>query len=142
MRGESLDSAFRERLMLTVTAVNGCRYCSYEHARQALVAGVSAGEIEALASGMFDDCPSAEVPALLYAQHWAETDGKPDPEAPKRLLELYGEEASQAIEIALGVIRMGNLGGNTLDHILFRLSFGRLGVDARSHRSLPASSPD
>jgi hypothetical protein len=27
--------AFRERLMLAVTVVNGCRYCSYFHARQA-----------------------------------------------------------------------------------------------------------
>lgn len=138
MRGESLDSAFRERLMLTVTVVNGCRHCSHEHARQALVAGVSAGEIEALAGGTIDDCPPAELRALLYAQHWAESDGKPDPEARKRLFELYGEEVSQAIDLALGVIRMGNLGGNTIDHILFRLSFGRLGVDARSRHCVSA----
>ena len=39
MRG--LDPAFRERLFLAVTQVNGCRYCSYYHARQALLIGVS-----------------------------------------------------------------------------------------------------
>jgi AhpD family alkylhydroperoxidase len=31
-----ISPAFRERLMLAVTAVNGCRYCSYFHTRQAL----------------------------------------------------------------------------------------------------------
>jgi AhpD family alkylhydroperoxidase len=39
MRGELIDAAFRERLMLAVTAVHGCRCCSYVHAKQALVEG-------------------------------------------------------------------------------------------------------
>ncbi len=141
MRGESIAPAFRERLMLTVTAVNGCRYCSYEHAREALAAGISAEEVEALADGVVDGCPRDELPAMLYAQHWAEADGDPDPEARQRLIELYGDETSQAIELALAVIRMGNLGGNTLDHILYRLTFGRRGIDARSHPAAPARGP-
>jgi AhpD family alkylhydroperoxidase len=37
--------AFRERLMLAVTAVNCCRYCSFVHTRMALAAGM---EIENL----------------------------------------------------------------------------------------------
>lgn len=40
-----LSPAFRERLMLAVTAVNRCRYCSFAHTRMALAAGVSNAEI-------------------------------------------------------------------------------------------------
>jgi len=126
MRG-ALDPAFRERLMLTVTAVNGCRYCSYAHARQALSEGISPQEIEMLGEQAFEGSPSEEIPALFYAQHWAETDGQPDPAARATVVDRYGEETVERIEIVLRMIRVGNLMGNTWDYILHRLSFGRLG---------------
>ncbi len=126
MRG-GLDPAFRERLMLVVTAVNGCRYCSYAHARQALSEGISAEEIEMLGETVFHGSPKEEGPALLYAQHWAETDGDPDPAARASVVERYGEETVKRIEIVLRMIRMGNLLGNTFDWILYRVSFGQLG---------------
>jgi len=37
--------------MLAVTAANGCRYCSYFHARQALKNGVGQEEIDQLLTG-------------------------------------------------------------------------------------------
>jgi AhpD family alkylhydroperoxidase len=128
MRGELLDPAFRERLMLAVTAVNGCRYCSYAHARQALVEGINEEEIEALQDGVIVNCPRNELPALLYAQHWADKQGKTDPAARERIIEKYNEETVKAIDLTLQTIQMGNLLGNTMDYILYRLSFGRLGV--------------
>ncbi|MBN1248115.1 MAG: carboxymuconolactone decarboxylase family protein [Anaerolineae bacterium] len=127
MRGEALPRAFRERLMLAVTEVNQCRYCAYYHARQALVEGLSEDEIEALAAGDFADSPPGERPALLYAQHWAEADGRPDPAAQVRLEQLYDPATARAIELALRVIRIGNLMGNTWDGILYKLSAGRWG---------------
>jgi AhpD family alkylhydroperoxidase len=129
MRGEVINAAFRERLMLAVTQVNGCRYCSYGHARQALAEGISQEEIEALGQGMFAGSPSGEVPALLYAQHWAEAGGEPDQAARQRLVEQYGEEIAAGIELALRMIRMGNLLGNTWDYVLYRVSFGRWGAE-------------
>jgi AhpD family alkylhydroperoxidase len=128
MRGELIDAAFRERLMLAVTAVNGCSYCSYAHARQALVEGIDSDEVKALQDGVVENSPREELPALLYAQHWAETGGNIDPVARGRIIELYNEDTVNAIELALRTIQMGNLSGNTLDYILYRLSFGRLGV--------------
>ena len=128
MRGEIINGAFRERLMLAVTAVNRCRYCSYAHARQALVEGIDEDEINALQDGMLKNCPEDELPGLLYAQHWAEAQGKPEPAVRERLIEEYNEETVKAIELALQTIQMGNLLGNTADYILYRLSFGRLGV--------------
>jgi AhpD family alkylhydroperoxidase len=129
MRGESLDAAFRERLMLAVTAVNGCRYCSFVHARQALVAGLSGSEIEALGQGIAEGSPPDQAPALLYAQHWAEADGRPDPTAREQIVQRYGEQTTEAIELAMRVIRMANLMGNTFDLVLYRISFGRWDVD-------------
>jgi AhpD family alkylhydroperoxidase len=128
MRGEALDSAFRERLMLVVTGVNGCRYCSYVHAREALAEGISQDEIKSLGERMFEGSPPEQVPALLYAQHWAETDGKPDPAVRERVRQRYGRDALERIEAVLRVIRIGNLMGNTMDYVLYRVSFGRWGV--------------
>jgi AhpD family alkylhydroperoxidase len=129
MRGESLDPAFRERLMLAVTAVNGCRYCNYYHAQQALVVGIPPEEADALAAGVMDGCPPEQLPAVLYAQHWAESDGRPDPATRGRIVELHGAQTTEAIELALHTIRIGNMAGNTFDTILYRLSFGRWDVD-------------
>lgn len=124
---QQLTPAFRERLMLAVTAVNGCRYCSYYHSRLALEGGLSQDEINALLAGVCEDCPAEELPAVLYAQHWADTGGQPDPEAQARLLATYGPEAAAAIEVALRMIRMGNYTGNAVDALLYRLSGGRWG---------------
>jgi len=125
MRQDLIQPAFRERLMMAVTAVNGCRYCSYFHAREALLAGISEAEVEALLSGVVDHCPEAEIPAVLYAQHWAESDARPDASARQKLVEVYGSKIASAIELALRMIRMGNLLGNTWDYFLYRLSMGR-----------------
>jgi AhpD family alkylhydroperoxidase len=128
MGGRLIDSAFRERLMLAVTAVNGCRYCSYAHAKNALIEGISAEEVEALQQGELASSPSEELPALLYAQHWAETGGKPAPAARNRIIERYGEETAVAMELALRMIQIGNLMGNTVDYVLYRVSFGHWGA--------------
>jgi AhpD family alkylhydroperoxidase len=126
---ELIPAAFRERLIMAVTEVNGCRYCSYVHARFALIAGVSDDELRQLLMGAVPaDAPQDELLALIYAQHWAESDARPDPDARQRLEESYGSEKAEAIHIVLHTIRMANLLGNLWDSWLFRLSFGRLGL--------------
>ncbi len=127
MHGDSISDAFRERIMLAVTEVNGCRYCQYAHAKMALNAGLSDSEIEDLSQGIFHNCPSEEVPALLYAQHWAEYDAEPDPQTRQQVIDVYGESKVQGMELVMRMIRMGNLMGNTWDWLLYRLSFGRWG---------------
>jgi len=126
---ELIPPSFRERLMMAVTEVNGCRYCSYYHSRRALTSGVPEAELrEMLAGSIPQDTPAAELPALLYARHWAENNAAPDSQAEGRLREVYGEERSQAIKIILRMIRVGNLLGNTADYWLAVLTFGRLGL--------------
>ena len=131
MRGNVIGDAFRERIMLAVTEVNGCRYCQYAHAKMALKSGLTKDEIESMADGVFHHCPPEEVPALLYAQHWAEMNGKPDRQARQKVIDTYGEQAVSGMELAMRMIRMGNLMGNTWDYILFKISFGHWGNKAK-----------
>jgi AhpD family alkylhydroperoxidase len=123
-----ISPPFRERLMLAVTSVNKCRYCSYAHTRRALMEGIPHDEIRELDGGTFRRSPADELPALLYAQHWSENSGVPEPEARAKLIETYGLEKTQAIELSLRLIQMGNLMGNTFDLFLNRISFGRWGL--------------
>jgi len=120
-----LSPAFQERLMLAVTSVEGCRYCSYFHSKLALKGGISQEEIGRLLSGDFQGCPEEEALAVLYAQHWAESNTHPDPEAHQKLQEIYGSEKVEAIHLMLRMIRLGNLLGNTWDYLLYRISFGK-----------------
>lgn len=128
LRAGLLSPALRERLLMVVTQVNQCRYCSFVHSRLALRAGIAPAEVQALLAGALPgDVPAGESTALLYAQHWAESDALPTCEALARLQDVYGHEKAGAINAILHVIRMANLAGNTWDCLLFRLSGGRLG---------------
>jgi AhpD family alkylhydroperoxidase len=121
MRSQRVDHAFVEKVMLAVTAVNGCRYCSYGHARAALASGVSQEEVDLLLSGEVGHVGPEEAPALFFAQHYAESNGHPDPEMVQRLVETYGPEKARDIQAYIRMITMGNLTGNTFDALLSRL---------------------
>ena len=125
MSGKVIPGAFRERLMLAVVSVYGCRYCSWAHTRVALRSGVAQEEIASLLTGIVDNCPEDEAVALLYAQHWADSDTCPDPESCRRLEQTYGAEKAEVINLVLRINRVGNLSGNTWDRFLNRISLGR-----------------
>ena len=132
MRSGAISFGFRERLMMVVTEVNGCRYCSSYHSAQSIQAGVSIDELRVLLEGQIpEDSPAEEIPALAYARHWAETNGRAHFGAVHRLVETYGDEKADMIHAVLRMIRAGNLMGNTWDYFLNRISFGRLGLTAR-----------
>jgi len=61
----AISPAFRERLMLAVTAVYGCRYGSYFHARRGLKSGVDGEEATSLLAGNLEMCPSEEASTPL-----------------------------------------------------------------------------
>ncbi len=126
---ELISYEFRERLMMTVTEVNGCRYCRDFHLKESLKSGVSEAELAELLEGRIPkDTPPAEYQALAYAQHWAENNAQPDPEIWKKLVENYGQEKADAIQLVLWMIRMGNLSGNLADYFIYNLSFGKHGL--------------
>jgi AhpD family alkylhydroperoxidase len=120
-RSRRVSRAFAEKIMMVVTQVNGCRYCSYFHTRMALSAGVSDPEIGSLLALEIGSFPTEEAVAFAFAQHYAETRGRPDPEAERRLREQYGPEIARDILSYIRMITVGNLAGNTVDAFLSRL---------------------
>ena len=118
---ERLNSAFAERIMLAVTQVNQCRYCEYGHSIAALRAGLTKQELQAIKSGDFNTVPSDELPALVFAQHYAARRGAPEEEAIRALFEAYEEPKSRRILLTIRMITIGNMLGNTFDALLERL---------------------
>ena len=116
-----VSQEFSERIMLAVTEVNGCRYCSYFHTQVALKAGMEAEEINATLAGDFGNSPAEELPALLFAQHYAEQAGQPEPELVTRLMDTYGQARARAIIANIRAIMIGNASGNAFDALRLRL---------------------
>ncbi len=129
--GSSLPPCFRERLYLAVIAVNSCRYCTYFHTKTALHSGLSQDDINLLLGGIMVNVPADEAKALLYAQHWADNKGQPDAQTRVDLINAYGIKQSMAIEMALLLIQIGSLCGNSFDYFLFRISCGHWGLPKR-----------
>lgn len=129
MRGGKLGRAFGERVMLVVSQVNGCRSCSFAHTRFALREGVPADEVRRLAAGDLQGQPEETLVALLFAQHYAETGGNPEPAAQKRLEAAYGEDGACEVRTFLRLAMMTSLFSNTLEAIWSRL-LGRPATDS------------
>jgi AhpD family alkylhydroperoxidase len=118
-----ISHAFSEKIMLAVTQVNGCRYCSYAHTHMALQAGVSEVELRDLLMGEFSHIPAQELIAVLFAQLYAEQADRYDATAWQRLQDTYGVEVASDILTHIRVITFANLYGNTFDALLERLRF-------------------
>ena len=116
-----ISKAFSESVSLAVTQVNGCKLCSYTHAKNALKAGMTEEEVDFLMSGGFEKAPKEQLEALLFAQHYAETKGNPDPATSKKLLDTYGKERVNDIMSHILIIMLTNLHGNTIEALKLRL---------------------
>lgn len=120
MQVSGLSKDFIERIMLAVTSVNNCRYCSYFHTKVALESGCSDEEIREILDGDLSCADQEELPALAFAQHFAESHEQPSRKALKKLIKVYGVEKSQQIITACRMITLGNLFGNTIDAYMHR----------------------
>lgn len=110
-RSNLLSEHFIERIMLAVTEVNGCLYCSYAHTKMALEAGMSNEEIQNLLAGVNDDVPADEMSAILFSEHYAETRGQPTEKSWERMIEMYGQPEAKGILGAIRIMMFGNAAG-------------------------------
>lgn len=125
-----ISADFRERLLLTVTAVNNCRYCEMLHSQLAQANGVSKQECMLISKGVIpEQTPEFQKPALCYANSWALQGGDFNTSAQDDICAHYDNTTIVAIEFAIRSIWIGNLSGNTWDYWLYRLSFRRWGND-------------
>ncbi|HSH27134.1 MAG TPA: carboxymuconolactone decarboxylase family protein [Wenzhouxiangella sp.] len=122
VRNQEIGRVLMGKIMMVVTAVNGCTYCTWFHAKQAVTSGMSDDEIRKTFDLQFEASASEhELPALLFAQHYAETNREPDPMMEERLDTFYGDKTADDIMLLIRMIFFGNLLGNTFDAFPSRL---------------------
>jgi len=116
-----ISKQFVERIMMAVTEVNGCRYCSYFHTQAALKEGINKEEVDQLLTGCLEAAPEKEIPALYFAQHYAESEAKPQADAIRCLEDTYGLTQSRQIREYIRMIMIGNTLGNAFDALRVRV---------------------
>ncbi|MBN2356491.1 carboxymuconolactone decarboxylase family protein [candidate division KSB1 bacterium] len=122
LRNKKISKTFIEKIMMVTTGVNGCIYCEWFHAKQAVACGISEEEIRNMLNLQFHaDASDFELTALLYAQHYAETNRKPDADMTARFFDFYGEKTAMHLFMFIRMIYFGNLFGNTWDAVISRL---------------------
>lgn len=112
---------FRERIILAVTQVNGCKMCSLLHTKNALEGGMTADEISELLDGEFDGIPEEQGVAVMFAQHYADSAGCPSKQTYESMLEQYGAETTRDIMSFIRLMMVTNIHGNSIDALRHRL---------------------
>jgi AhpD family alkylhydroperoxidase len=107
--------------MLAVTEVNGCEACSYAHTKYALEEGMSPEEISAILSGETENIPKNELVGILFAQHYADKNGKTSKESWQRLVGKYGQESAMIILAIIRMMHAANIYGIAISAIRDRL---------------------
>ena len=102
-----LDARLRERIILAVTEVNGCRYCAWIH-----------GSWQEFLGDAIDERDAADV-LLAYARACADA-GRPLPT--DDLVAVLPADAVRAVRATVAQIEVSNLVGNTVDGMLARLT--------------------
>lgn len=121
LRRKKTDRKFRERLMLAVTEVNGCEACSYAHSLMALKKGFSREEIDSFLSGSAAYVHPEEAQGILFAQHYADSRGRPEREVYQVLNREYGTETSKDIVATVQTMHAGNMIGIPYSALMSRL---------------------
>ncbi|MCD6214247.1 MAG: carboxymuconolactone decarboxylase family protein [Candidatus Desulfofervidus sp.] len=118
---KTIEPAFREKIMLAVSNVLGCRFCSWLHTELILKEGVDKKEITKIVASEIGSFPEHEAVALAFAIHYSESQGRPKKEPWERFLNYYGEDTAKTILSYIKAIYWGNLIGNTVEAFLYRL---------------------
>ncbi len=118
--GTQCDQEFAQRIRLAVTEVNGCELCSYAHTKYALEAGMDRDEVRNLLGGITQGAPDAQLPAIAFGQHYADTRGHPDPSAWQAIVDQYGEQQALCVLVATRTMMWGNAVGIPLSALRAR----------------------
>lgn len=121
------SAALREKVMLAVTSVNDCRYCSYVHTGLALAEGVDVEALDHLLdAATFGEVDGREATAILYAKHFADSGRLPSPEAEAAFARAFSAEERTEIMAYIHGIWFANLAGNSGDAWLARFAGRRV----------------
>ena len=129
----STSAALREKVVLGVTAINDCGYCKWGHTHWAMANGVPLEEVNQILGLQIDALEAknpAEAAAILFAQHYAESLDRLDPDSLENLRTFYSDAQAAEILAYVRAITLGSLTGNTVDAFLDRFR-GRGRADSR-----------
>ena len=115
------DEQYASRIMLAVTEVNGCALCAFAHTKYALDAGMDIDEVRQMLGGVTAGAPDRELPALAFAQHYADTGARPEMGAWDRLVTIYGDREALGVLGATRIMMWGNAVGLPLSLLRSRL---------------------
>lgn len=117
--------ALRCKVMLAVASVHDCRACSWAHTGLALANGVDPDELnqlqQLLGSGKFGAMNEREATAILFAQHYADTQRRPSLEARASLARHFGAYQRAEIMAYIHSVYYTSLTANSADAWLARL---------------------
>lgn len=117
-----VDPALREKIMLSVAQVNGCRYCCYVHTQWAQREGASDEELARVAGLDPESFDRDEWLAISYAQSLAEGDfADAGSEVADEIERRNGAQRRDDVETIARAMTFANLMANTLDAFLSRL---------------------
>jgi len=128
---QDIDPGFREQLMLAVSKLNGCRFCSWGHHEWATIAGVPDEELarlEQMESSGFD---RRKWVAISYVRALVQGNfRRMSPELRRAMQHKYSPREIREIELIARIMDIGNRSSNTFDAMLSRLK----GVPAADSR--------
>jgi AhpD family alkylhydroperoxidase len=104
-RNGELNTELIEKVMLTVTEINGCEVCSVFHNRVAEKEEIKEEDIQVLFVADFEEIPQDEAPAILFARRYAASSGKASEHSWKSLIQSYGESKADPLKVAVSGTR-------------------------------------
>ncbi|WP_333640272.1 carboxymuconolactone decarboxylase family protein [Mesotoga prima] len=107
-RKEELSTELIEKVMLTVTEINGCEVCTVFHNKVAEKEGIKEEEIQMLFVADVEEIPQEDAPAILFSREYANSSGNPSEDSWNSLKTFYGESKAKGILGAVRTIMMGN----------------------------------
>ncbi len=111
-----------DKTLLVVTGINNCKYCTWIDAKIAINDGIDKKEVLDILNQNFNaSALEDELPALMYAQNFTETNRNTSPEIVQNLYNAYGKKKAEQIKLTVRVVTFGNMYFNTWLAVLSRL---------------------
>jgi len=120
-RSRLLAHPFAAKVALAALGGGECRVSVRLAYLYGVLQGLAFTEVRSLLAGQTRHATAGEAPALLFAQHYSRTEGMPDPQRTRALIEAYGEQGANDLLGYLGVLLITQRIARTLDALGARL---------------------
>lgn len=111
---KSKNNHLTEKILMVISVANDCKYCIWLDVKLAEKRGIPSSEIQKMLNLKLDsDLPEQELKALVYAQHYAESNGRPNKKMTENLYDFYGKTEAEKIQLTIRAEMFGNLYFNT-----------------------------